>query len=132
MNSGQNKTRWFVWLGVVFLQLIMTQVVTLLFSFLIPDVEQFQQANPAVFALIVGISFSIGAFLPGWLAFKAGWLKENPKLPVRLVSTLVGAYIPLIIALVIYRVIVAGNPFLAVSILFSILGFHVPGWFAKE
>lgn len=132
MNSGQNKTRWFVWLGVVFLQLIMTQVVTLLFSFLIPDVEQFQQANPAIFALIVGLSFSIGAFVPGWLALKGGWLKGNPKLPVRVVSTLVGAYIPLVIALVIYRVIVAGNPFLTVSILFSILGFHVPGWYAKE
>jgi hypothetical protein len=132
MNSGQNKTRWFVWLGVAFLQLIMTQVVTFLFSLFIPDVEQFQQAKSVMFVLILGISFSVGVFLVGWLAFKFGWLKGKPNLMARLIWVLLGAFVPLIIALVIYRVLEAGNPFFAVSTLLSILGFHVPGWFAKE
>lgn len=132
MNSDQNKTRWFVWVGVVFLQLIMTQVVTFLFSMFIPDVEKFQQTDPVIFALIVGVSFSLGVLIAGWLALKFGWLKGNSKLPARLIGTLAGAFVPLIIALVIYRVIEAGNPLLSISILGSILGFHVPGWLVKE
>jgi hypothetical protein len=132
MDSGQNKTRWFVWVGVAFLQLIMTQVVTFLFSMFIPNVEQFQKTSPVGFALIAGFSFSVGAFLPGWLAFKTGWLKGSPKLPVRLIFTFLGAYIPLAIGLLVYGTIEAGNPFLAVSIVFSILGFHLPGWIARE
>ena len=132
MNNGQGKTRWYVWVGVMFLQLIMTQVVTFLFSMFLPDVEKFQQASPAIFVLILGISFSVGAFVMGWLALKFGWLKEQPKLMARLIWVLLGAFVPLIIALFVYGVLVAGNPFFAVSTLFSILGFHVPGWLAKE
>jgi len=132
MQTGGKTVRFLVWVGVVFLQLIMTQVVTFLFSMFIPDVGQFQQSYSVFFVLIVGITFSAGVFLAGWLALKFGWLNGNPKLPVRLIGTLVGAFVPLIIALVIHRVLEAGNPFLAVSILVSILGFHVPGWLAKD
>ena len=132
MDSDQNKTRWYVWLGVGFLQLIMTQIVTLLFSFLIPDVELFQKTSPVGFVLIVGLSFSVGVLLAGWLALKFGWLKGKPKLPARVISTLLGAYIPLVIGLLIYPSIEAGNPFLALSMLFSILGFHIPGWLEKN
>ena len=132
MSSDQNKTRWFVWLGVAFLQFIMTQLVTFLVALPISDVENFQQTKPAMFVLMVGVTFSMGAFFAGWLALKIGWLKGKPKLPARLIGTLVGAFIPLIIALVIYRVLVAGNPFLTVSILAGILGFHIPGWLAKD
>ncbi len=132
MNSDQNRTPWYIWAGVVILQLIMTQVVTFLFSMFIPNVEQFQQSHALLFALIVGLSFSVGVLLAGWLALKFGWLKGNPKLLARLIGTLMGAYVPLMIALIIYRVIVAGNPFLTVSILLGILGYHIPGWFGKK
>lgn len=116
-------------MGVVLLQLVMTQVVTFLFSMAVPDVEHFQKTSPVGFALFAGFSFAVGAFLPGWLALKLGWLKGNPNLPARMIGTLAGAYIPLAIALLLYPVLEAGNPFFSASILAAILGFHAPFWF---
>jgi hypothetical protein len=86
------------WFGVILFQLIMTQVVTLLFSFIVPGMEVLQKSQPVLFLLFVGISFSVGIFLAGWVAIKFGWVKIAPKLSTRLIGTLVGAYLPLILA----------------------------------
>ncbi len=128
MESGNKITRFLVWLGVVILQLIMTQVVTLLFSLLVPDMENFPQNHPALFVVILGIAFSAGVFLIGWLALKFRWLKSASKYPIRLVATLLGAYLPLIVALLLYSTLEPGNPFFFISMLTSIFGFHIPGW----
>ncbi len=71
MNSGKNILRFLIYLGVVLFQLIMTQVMTLLFSFIIPGMENFPQTNPALFSIILGITFTAGVFLAGWLAIIA-------------------------------------------------------------
>lgn len=128
MNSGKNILRFLIYLGVVFFQLIMTQVTTLLFSFIIPGMENFPQTNPALFSIILGIAFTAGVFLAGWLSIKLGWLVAKPNYPLRLVATLIGAYLPLIFALVLYDTLDPGNPFFFISMLTSILGFHIPGW----
>ena len=132
METGTKTARFLIGIGVVFLQLIMTQVVMFLFSMFIPDVEKFQQSYPVFFALIAGLAFSAGVFLAGWLALKLGWLKGHPRLANRLIGTLACAYLPLVIALLIYRILEAGNPFFLISILASILGFHFPGWLVKQ
>jgi hypothetical protein len=119
------------WFGVILFQLIMTQVVTLLFSFIVPGMEVLQKSQPVLFLLFVGISFSVGIFLAGWVAIKFGWVKIAPKLSTRLIGTLVGAYLPLILALFIYPTIEAGNPFLTVSMLMGIAGFHLAGRVGK-
>jgi hypothetical protein len=116
-----------IWLGVALLQLIMTQVVTFLFSFLFPAVENFQRTYPVLFAALLGVTFSLGVFLPGWLALRCRWLKAKPLYPARLAGTLIGAALPLLIALIIYRILEAGNPFFLISILLSMLGFYLPG-----
>ena len=131
MNSGKKTIRFLIWLGVSLLQLIMTQVVTFLLSLLLPGMENFQQTIPALFVVLLGVSFSTGVFLTGWLALKLGWPATKPKYPLRLVATLVGAYLPLILALIIYPNIEPGNPFFFISMLTSILGFHVPGWIGR-
>lgn len=119
------------WFGVILFQLIMTQVVTLLFSFIVLDMESLQRSQPVLFLLFAGVSFSVGIFLAGWIAIKFGWVKITPKLFTRLIGTLAGAYLPLILALFIYPTIEAGNPFLTVSMLVGIAGFYLAGWVGK-
>ena len=128
MNSGKKILRFLTWLGIFLLQLILLQVVTFLFSLLVPGMENFGQTNPAIFVLILGVTFSLGIFLAGWLALKLRWLKSAPKYPARLVATLIGAYLPLILALIIFHSLEPGNPFFSISMLAGILGFYIPGW----
>jgi hypothetical protein len=116
-----------VWFGVILFQLVMMQIVTLLFSFIVPDMEVLQKSQPGLFLLFAGFSFSVGIFLAGWIAIKFGWVKIVPKLVTRLIGTLAGVYLPLILALFIYPTIEAGNPFLTVSMLMGIAGFHLAG-----
>ncbi|HEY5270321.1 MAG TPA: hypothetical protein VII97_08290 [Anaerolineales bacterium] len=132
MNTGNKVVRIFIWLGVVLLQLIMTQVVTFLLSLLVPGMDNFPQTHPLLFVLILGITFTVGNFLTGWLAFILRWLKMEPKPFARLIGTLVGAYLPLVVALFVDHPLEAGNPFFFVSILASVVGFYVPGWLARN
>jgi len=132
MNSGKNVLRLLAWLGIALLQLIMTQVVTFLLSLLIPGMENFPQTHSALFVVILGLTFSAGVFLTGWLALKLHWLKAEPKLPARLAGTLIGVYLPLIVALILYHSLEPGNPFFFISMLACILGFHLPGWVGRK
>jgi len=132
MNAGKKILHFFIWLGVVFIQLVMAQVVTFLLSLLILGMENFPQTHPALFVVILGITFSMGVFLGGWLALKWQWLKVKSNYLARLVATLIGAYLPLIIALILYRSLEPGNPFFFISMLTSILGFHIPGWVGRK
>lgn len=129
MKTRSMFARILIILGILFFQLVMTQVVTFLLSLLIGGLENIQLSNKYLFAGIIGLTFSAGAFLSGWIALRFRWLDAAPKYRARAVSTLIGAYIPLLAAVLLYPSLNPGNPFYAVSILFSILGFHVPTWF---
>jgi len=131
MDSRSKILNIVIGIGVALLQLIMTQVTTLLASLLLPDIENFPQAHSALFALILGITFTTGVFLAGWLAIKLRWLKVKPMFAKRLGATLVGAYLPLLIALLVYPSLEPGNPFFFVAEITSILGFYLPGLIAR-
>ena len=127
------KTKGFIkWAAVVVLQLIATQVFTLVASWLVPSMGDFPDIQPVWFVVILGITTSLGVFLVGWVAVKTGRLNPPAKFPSRMIGTLLGAYLPLIVALFIYHSLGAGNPFFAVSILASILGFHLPAWLGRQ
>lgn len=128
MTTGKRILRILAWLGVFVLQLIMTQLVTLVLSFLLPDMETFPQTRPVLFVIVLGITFSAGVFLAGWAALKWRWLDREPRYAARLAGALAGAYLPLIAALILYHPLEAGNPFFFISIVMSILGFWLPGW----
>ena len=119
-------------LAVALLQLTMTQVVTFVLSLLLPGMGDFPQTYPALFVVILGITYSTGVFLPGWLALERRWLKARPDYSARLIATLVGAYVPLVVALMLYRSLEPGNPFFSVSILTCVLGFYIPGWIGRK
>jgi hypothetical protein len=131
VDTGRKLKGIVIWLGVAILQLIATQVVTFILSMIIPGMEDFPQTHSVLFALILGLTFATGVFLVGWLAIKFHWLSAEPRYPARLAGTLIGAYLPLIAALIIYRILEPGNPFFFISMLASILGFHLPGWLKK-
>ena len=128
-----NKTLSFlVYLGVIILQLIMTQVVTFLATLFIPDIETFPQTHTILFSILVGLTFSAGVFFAGWLAIKWHWLPLKPKYPTRLAGALIGAYLPLITSLIVFRTFEAGNPVFFFSALGSVLGFYAAGWIEKK
>jgi hypothetical protein len=128
MTTNQKILRFFVYLGIAILQLIMTQVATFLASLLAPGMGDFPGTRSVLFVAILGITFTAGVFLAGWLALKLRWLKLEPKLLPRLVFTVLGAFIPLVLALFLYHPLEPGNPFFSISMLTAILGFYVPGW----
>ena len=110
------------------LQLFLTQAVTFAASLLLPGMGDNLLGDSAAFVLVLGVTFTTGAFLGGWLALKRGWLKAEPRLRLRLVSTLAGGYIPLGLALLLYRVLEPGNPFFFVAALGAVVAFHIPTW----
>ena len=131
MEFSKKITRFIAWPGVILLQLIATQVVTFIISFLLGDMETFPQAHPAVFVIVLGITFSVGIFLAGWLAIKRHWLNLAPKYLARFAGALIGAYLPLILGLILNHTLEAGSPFFLISMLVSILGFYLAGWVGK-
>lgn len=132
MNINKMLSSSLTWVGVILLQLILTQAVTFLISMFFPGMENFPQTRPVLFAVIVGLTFSIGVFLAGWLAIKLRWLVVKPAYLLRFTGALAGAYLPLIVGLILVRSFEAGSPFFLVSILASILGFYVPGWLQSD
>jgi hypothetical protein len=128
MNTKPSFVRVLILLGVLFFQLVMTQVVTFIASMVFGGFENLQPANKYLFAAAIGFTFSVGSFFAGWVALRFRWLDAMPKYPARAVGTLLGAYIPLLAAVLLYPRLEPGNPLYAVSILSCILGFHVPTW----
>lgn len=131
MKYRNDIRRFLTQLGVVLFQLFMTLLVTFLLSILVP-IEDFPQSMPVLFVVVIGIAFSAGVFIAGWLALKLRWLTSKPKHLLRLIAALVGAYLPLIVALIIYRSLEPGSPFFFISMMTSILLFYVPGWASKK
>ena len=132
MESVRKLTRFIAWPVVIVLQLIATQIVTLLISFLLGDMEAFPEKNPVLFIIILGLTYSLGIFLVGWFAIKLHWLGQKPKFLERFSGTLIGAYLLLIIGLVVSGGFGPDNLFFILgSPLAGILGFYLAGWIGK-
>jgi uncharacterized protein YacL len=133
MISTKKIIRFILWLGVVLLQLIMTQAVTFVVSMPFPrGMENYPQNHPIIFVLVLVISFTTGVFYTGWVAIRRRWITLKPKYLARLVFTLVGAIVPLLVALIFYHPLEPGNPFFFVSMFTSVVGFYIPGWIQFE
>jgi hypothetical protein len=61
------------------------------------------------------------------LALRWRWLPLPPKYPSRLAGTLIGASVPLLLAILLGS-LGAGSPFFVFSIVGAIIGFYLPGW----
>jgi len=113
---------------IAFFQYVFIQLVTFLVSLPLSALTDHPETKPGLFVLFLGITISIGVFLAGWLALKFKWLNVQPKHLLRLIGTVLGAYIPLLIGLLIYKTLEPGNPTFFIAMAASILGFHLPTW----
>ncbi len=117
------------WLGILLLQIIMTQVVNLIFSIIFPSTDQFVFSKPVFFIIILGLCYAAGASLVGWISIALGWLKIRQKYLNRIIGALTGAFVPLLIAILFYHPPEPGNPFFFISMLTAALGFFLPDLF---
>jgi len=116
---------------VLIAQLVGAMIVTFAAS-LVVRAESFQQTRPALFALVVGLAFSTGICLTGWLALRVRLLRGPSRTLARVGGALLGVYVPLLVALAVYGTIEPGNPFFTVSLLAGALGFQAPGWVGAQ
>ena len=124
--------RFFEFFGVVLFQLVAILSVTFLVSLLTWTLTDDPETQSANYVLFFGLSISMGVFLAGWLAFKFHWLKGQPFLLPRLIGTVLGAYLPLVVVLLIETVIRAGHPVFTIALFTGILGFHLPAWLKRK
>ncbi len=127
VNGAKPILRYLIWAGVILLQLVLTQVVTLIFSFFIPNADTFPDTQPLVFAVLMMFTFTAGVYLGGWLALRWRWLPFLPRYASRLAGTLVGVSVPLLLA-ILFGSLGAGSPLFFFSIVGGIVGFYLPGW----
>lgn len=108
-------------------QFMSAMAVTFVVS-LVVRAETFQYTRPSLFALALGLAFTTGIYLAGWIALRLHVLDGSPRGLARLGGVVVGTYLPLIVALLAYGVLEPGNPFFLVSLLAGSLGYQAPGW----
>ena len=108
----------------------MTQVTTFLLSLFFSDMETFPQAHPVIFTAFLGVTFTLGIFLAGWLAIQRRWLPLKPRYPARLAATLIGVYVPLILALFLGAIEVGEPVFLNLHP-GGYRGIYLPEWVGK-
>lgn len=132
MTEGKSLTRTIIYLFVIILQIIMSQVVTFMGYLIMPLSDDFSITHADLLTAILGMTFSIGVFIPGWLAIQLRWLPLPKKYWARFLGAMLGAYIPLLAFLIIYRSFMPGSPVFWFSILGSVLGFYAVTWADKQ
>jgi hypothetical protein len=119
-------------IGVGILQYIAAMLITLLVSVMFPSFDKMIENNLPFFVVSLGLSYAIGIWLVGWLFIVMRWRKATFDFGLRFVTTVIGAYISLIIALMVYPKLEPGNPFFFIAVVTGIIGFLVPEWLPEE
>jgi hypothetical protein len=133
MTTGQRIIRMMIGCGIIILQIIASQLATFLVSLAIPGIENIPQTLPVLFVVILGLTYTIGIFGVGWLAIRIRWLRLESRTWSRIIGTLVGAYLIMIIALFTYHPVAPDDPLLfPVAVFTGIGGFYVGGWIVKK
>jgi hypothetical protein len=133
MTTEQRIIRIMIWLIIIIAQIIASQGVTFLISLAFPGIENFPQTLPVLFVVLLGLTYTIGIFGVGWLAIRIRWLRIESRTWPRLVGTLVGAYVIMIIALFTYHPVAPDDPLLfPVAVLTGIGGFYAGGWMVRK
>jgi hypothetical protein len=115
-------------IGVGIMQYIAAMLVTLLLSIIFPGMEGAIDNNVPLFVVALGLAYALGIWVVGWLVIALKWRNVSHQYGLRVVTTVIGAYIPLIIALMAYPKLESGNPFLFIAVITGIIGFLVPEW----
>jgi hypothetical protein len=132
------------WLATIILQVAVSFLIIFLFTVIFAGVDTTSRLGWLALLLFIWLGYLIGINLVGYGLLRWAWKTVRPLTNLRLIGTLVGALIPLLILLVIgYSVpigdtgsrffdLVTNNwqPILAqVSLFAGILGYYLPGVF---
>lgn len=126
MMKKEIITKILIIIGVGILQVIAAMLVLLVVTLVFPRLDVNPNVEPVLFIVTTGLSFSLGIFLAGWIALKLNWRITAHKYCSRLLITVIGTFLPLLLALVIYPILEPGNPFFFIAILTGIIGFLIP------
>jgi len=132
MKSKNLFIKILVIIGVGILQYIAAMLVTLLLSIIFPGMEGAIDNNVPLFVVALGLAYALGIWLVGWLAIALKWRSVTHQYRLRVVTTVIGTYISLIIALMAYPKLEPGNPFFFIAIVTGIIGFLLPEWLPQE
>ena len=129
MKFKQILIRALIWLAIAILQYVMAMLITFLGSLVIGDLgTTYLHELPLKVIVLLGFTYSAGIFLMGWLSLKLQWRGPIHRYPIRLITAVIGTFIPLLVAILLYPAIEPGNPFLFIAVITGILGFFVPEW----
>ena len=133
MLKGKNLLRYIVVaIGVGILQYIAAMLVTLILSLIFPSLDKAINNNVALFVVTLGLSYSVGTWLVGWAMIALKWRPVKHQYGLRFLTTVIGTYLSMIIALMAYATLEPGNPFLFIAVITGIIGFLVPEWLPQE
>ena len=132
MKNKNLFIRFLVIIGVGILQYIAAMLVTLLLSIIFPGMEGAIDNNVPLFVVTLGLAYALGIWVVGWLVIALKWRSVSHQYGLRVVTTIIGTYISLIIALMAYPKLEPGNPFLFIAVITGIIDFLVPEWLPQE
>jgi hypothetical protein len=130
------------WVVTILLEIVFSYLVIFLFSVIFAGVDTTSRSGWLLLLFFIWLGYVIGVFLVGYGSLR--WVRKEPRLlpKQRLLATIVGALIPLLILLPIgfsvpvgdqgsrfyYLVTSNWQPILAQASLFTaIVGFYLPG-----
>jgi hypothetical protein len=108
------------------LQYVLTQLLAFVVFLFYPNLEMLTEIHPFQFVLISWIIIVAGLFLTGSFLIGIKWLRITPRPFLRLVGTLTGASIPLLVQIVFLDPSNPGSPAYLISMFLGLVGFHLP------
>ncbi len=132
MDNRNMFAKILILIGIGLLQVTAAMLILLFVTLLFPALDVKPDIKPVLFILVTGICYAVGIFLVGWLSIHLKWRKVNHLYGLRAFLTLIGAFVPLLIALATDAKLEAGNPLFFVSLLTGILGFLVPELWVRK
>lgn len=132
MNANRFGMPFWVGFGITMLQFVSTQVVVFILSLFVNLTEEFITEQSGWFALFLTACYSIGVYGIGWAALRLNWLRMEPLYLWRLAGTLLGAAIPLVVALLLSGHLEPGNPSFFIAMITAVVGFYLPGWLKRQ
>jgi hypothetical protein len=98
---------------------------------LFPRLDFKPEENPILFVILLWLTYSAGIYVIGWLSLRLGWRTPEKQYGWRLLTTLLGTFIPLLGAFLLYPRLEPGNPLFFICIITGIIGFLLPEWLKK-
>lgn len=115
------------WPLILLLQMLMIVLILTILP-IFPDLIPYLEDHPLIMVAFLGAIITFGSFQIGWLGVHFGWLSKDHKMLVRLVATLLGAYLPLDLGMLFCPPMESGNPFYLIGLFTSVAAFHLPEW----